>query len=332
MRQGGPPVSPPLSYILSALMLLALATPTQAYVRSTTKESFTPLRWMDSNCVYMRINATGSADINDGSDVQAVKNAIEKNWPDLTRSCSYLKFLLMPETADAKPSFTKEGCNESVVYWVERACASKDDTDCWQHDKMAAAITTVFFVEKKGDPRDGRILDADMELNGVWFKWSSKGQIGRTDIENTVTHELGHVMGLDHPCWDLGANRPRDASGKLLPMDDQGQSIPTCTAIIGSKLPEHKEMREVTMYNYAEPGETKKRTPETDDIEGICAIYPKASDPGVCKQVCYGADDGCAVAAGDPDGPDGPPLLPILFMGLALVILGLSRRSRQARR
>ncbi len=318
MRQGDKPLPTSLNRSLLPLaLLIALSpAPASAYVPSTTKETGTSLRWTKSNCVYMRTNARGSDNIKDGSDVAAVKRAI-KNWADATRSCSYMEFLVLEDKDDAKPSFTKSGCNENVVYWVEAGWKSNRG-----FEPMAAAITTVFFVEKKGDSRDGRILDADMELNGEYFTWSSNGGAGKTDIENTVTHELGHLLGLDHPCYVSNSNLPR-------PKDHLGNPVPNCSAVIGSSKPEYKTIRDATMYNFAEPGETKKRSPEADDILGICKTYPTASDPGTCEQVCYGAgEEGCSVASGtsSEDRGDLPLTLWALLAGLFLA----SRRSRDA--
>jgi hypothetical protein len=297
--------------LLPICLLVALSpAPSSAYVPSTTKETGTRLRWTKSNCVYLRTNARGSDNIKDGSDVAAVKKAI-KNWADAIRTCSYLKFLVLEDKDDAKPSFTRNGCNENVVYWVEAGWKSNR-----KFDPMAAAITTVFFVEKKGDSRDGRILDADMELNGEFFTWSSNGGAGKTDIDNTVTHELGHVMGLDHPCYDPNSTLPR-------PKDSEGNAVPDCSTVIGSSKPEYLTIRDSTMYNFAEPGETKKRSPEADDIKGICNFYPTASDPGTCEQVCYGAgEEGCSVAssASSEDLRDLPLSLVLLALMAGLIL------------
>lgn len=267
----------PISPLLLGIVWLGWAT-ADAYVPSTTKETGTKLRWMESNCIHIRVNSNGCKDINDNSEIAAAKRAMD-NWLSRIQSCSYLKFAVLPDSPDAMPSFTKSGTNENVIVWVNEG---------WKHEKMAAAITTVFFLEKQGNPLDGRILDADMEINDQWFTFATNGAQGKTDVENTITHELGHVMGLDHPCYDTTLPRP---------VDDKGNPIPDCAAVIGSSRADYKAMREVTMYNYAEPGETKKRSPEEDDIRGICETYPIAQDPGICQPVTYGDDGGCSVSS-----------------------------------
>src|SRR3954449_9918640 len=69
------------------------------------------------------------------------------------------------------------------------------------YDSAAAGITTATYVDDAGSDRDGAILDADVELNGVNFAISANGQsLGsngcKSDLQNTLTHELGHLQGL----------------------------------------------------------------------------------------------------------------------------------------
>ena len=55
----------------------------------------------------------------------------------------------------------------------------------------------------------GRILDADVEMNNFNFAFTVDGTAPATaagrpvaDVQNTLTHELGHLLGLDHTCYD----------------------------------------------------------------------------------------------------------------------------------
>jgi Matrixin len=77
------------------------------------------------------------------------------------------------------------------------------------------------------------IFEWDMIFGSNWG-WSNGGSSTTFDFLDVATHELGHAAGLDHP-----AN--------------------SCT--------------EETMYAYVDFGETKKRTLNTGDIEGINALY-----------------------------------------------------------
>ena len=120
-----------------------------------------------------------------------------------------------------------EGNANSIVFvhegWEDREL----------HDRGAFALTTTFFFTASG-----QIIDADMELNEEWWDFAACGDEpcadGSVDLENTLTHEAGHFLGLAHTESDSTA----------------------------------------TMWACAEPGDVGKRSLEDDDIEGICTIYP----------------------------------------------------------
>jgi MYXO-CTERM domain-containing protein len=129
-----------------------------------------------------------------------------------------------------------------------------------------------------------------------------------------LTHELGHVLGLDHPCDD-GTIVPT-------PTDHLGQTIPSCQP--EWRLP--TEIKESTMYNYSGLAEIKKRTLEPDDKAGVCAIYPASADPELCEPIRFHPQDcGCnqISASGDPVG------LSLPFWLAALGLYVLTRRSRR---
>lgn len=303
-----------------ALLVAAAASPAWAWVPSRTcvereKDTETclspgvPVRWMETNCVRIQINSLGSADVTDGSDVAAARRALD-NWNKAVGQCSYIQLVELPPAPDARPSVDDEGNNtadhRNVIYFVEQG---------WSHDRSAAAITTVFYIERADSPNNGRILDADVELNGQFFRFTTDGKKLHTDIENTVTHELGHLLGLDHPCHD-GAHAYR-------PTDSEGTPIPDCNDVIGSSTPEYAAMREVTMFNFAEPGETRKRSLAQDDIDGVCSTYPLSADPGVCQDPRGDRDGGCRIAGARGRSPGAALALP------ALLVLGLLLAARR---
>jgi hypothetical protein len=294
--------------LIAVLMACVFALPSlaSAYVPSITNVTKKPLRWVNTNCVQLIPDLNGSDDIPDDSDIEALTNAVN-NWHDGIQSCSYIRFQLMAGRTGLSKSFNEQGSNEAIVTWVEKDWSPTRDV-------QAAGLTTLFFVDDADSPRDGMILDADVELNGVNFRFStgSTGKPGRMDLENTLTHELGHVLGLDHPC--------DDGTRKVLPPDNEGNTLPKCgTAAVT------RAMKDVTMYNFASTAEIKKRTLEPDDVLGICETYPLASDPGQCSPPIAGAGGGCSIVnASKPDSPTG------LFWALLIGFVGVFAGSRQS--
>lgn len=267
----------PASIALHAVIwtvILSAASPALAYVPSRAKESRTKMRWMETNCIFMRINSAGSADIQDGSDITAAAQSIEA-WRSAVSPCSYLDFVLLDSSTEATPGYDSKIENENIIYWQETK---------WPHEKAAAALTTVVYIDKKGHSQDGRILDADIELNGVNFTFSTSGHPKSTDVQNTVTHELGHLMGLDHTC--------RDPKQNPIPTDHTGAAIPLCEPAAALS----PALKATTMFPYTGPGDLEKRSPEVDDVQGICETYPLNENPGACVPHIYTTESGCAVS------------------------------------
>jgi MYXO-CTERM domain-containing protein len=248
-----------------------------AFVQTTTR-SGTPIRWAKS-CVFLRPSSDGPTDIT--PDQLAAAIALAKDaWPSATADCGYLTFIVeAPEPG------------ELALDYVNRIVFREAS---WEYSHSAIGITTLFFIDQPGHPDDGVILDADIELNAVDFALASctgapggcttTGTGPVQDLADTLVHELGHLVGLDHNCWD-GISSTR-------PVDQNGVPIPACSP--ASSLPQ--AIIDATMYPFSDAEDTRKRTPEAEDIAGFCAKYPSAADPMVCEPV----------SPGEPPGDDPP--------------------------
>lgn len=96
------------------------------------------------------------------------------------------------------------------------------------------AATTVWGIFS-GPPQGRRLVEFDAIFDDPDFVWGdATSNPSLMDYQNIATHEFGHAAGMGHP-----AN--------------------TCT--------------EETMYAYSTEGETKKRTLNIGDIEGIKKLY-----------------------------------------------------------
>jgi MYXO-CTERM domain-containing protein len=200
-------------------------------------------------------------------------------------------------------------------------------TNCWEHDASSGPGGTIALTTVTFDNNTGEILDADMELHGwngsasapdgFYFTCAGPGapicslafgQQGcvAMDIGNTVTHEAGHMLGLDHPCA-LGA--------------------PPSACPVGG----------ATMEPTAGLGDTDKRTLKPDDVLGVCTMYPAGGPTTTCLAtipVAVAAPAACPVlpSAGGGGGGCGcgtASASGLALLGLFLAALWPRRRSAQ---
>lgn len=238
------------------------------WVRTLTNKTRTPVYWA-KGCVQVARAAEGTSALA-GDAEAAIVSASLATWNTGVAACSYLDLVDLG-------AVTGEVGNDGVNLikfrddtWCRPAVDGQEE-HCFSH--QASAITTLLFVDDADDDRDGEIIDADIELNGVDFAISSGGQSLSTagcmaDLANTLVHELGHLLGLGHTC--LGPSElPRN--------DGAGQPVPLCTATSAPAIVD------ATMYPYQTCGETSKASLSADDTAALCAIYPTARDPGVCE-------------------------------------------------
>jgi hypothetical protein len=129
----------------------------------------------------------------------------------------------------------------------------------------AVASTSVFV--RNGD---GTIVDADIQLNALTVKWSVADlpppQTDQQDLQAALTHELGHLLGLQHPCWSGVGPRPAD---------DRGQPVPDC-------YDAPAEIQRSVMFPSTTPGDVSKRNLDAEDRRAVCELYPLAAAPPAC--------------------------------------------------
>ena len=106
--------------------------------------------------------------------------------------------------------------------------------DDWPYDADVMAVTVVTV-----DVTNHRIIDADIAINAAQNQFQvlapdSKRGGNQVDVQNTLTHELGHALGLQH---DMG----------------------------------HPES---VMFPMAYAGDVDKRALSADDLAALDALYP----------------------------------------------------------
>ncbi|MBX3156937.1 MAG: hypothetical protein KF773_13265 [Deltaproteobacteria bacterium] len=279
----------------------------EGFVRTGPTKAGNFLSW-PTGCAFLTPDASGTSQIAGDGEFEIIDAALAE-WNTKTAGCSYLELRL-----DARRDHEVGRDNLNMIKFREvtwcRPPIKDDPMRCYAD--AAAGITTAVYVDDKNSARDGEIVDADIELNGVNFAISKDGvSLGsgiKADLANTLTHELGHFMGLEHTCL-----APRDPPR----IDGDGNPVPAC-GVADPKI------TEATMFPFQDEGETKKATVEADDVAGVCAIYPIAKDPGTCASA--GSDTGCCSASNGSTGAVA------VYAGLGLVALGALRRKPRVRR
>jgi hypothetical protein len=264
----------------------------------------------ESGCIFLTIASELTREL-PPADTQTIIDASIATWNDSTASCSYIQVVDAGSVANAEV-----GGQDKVNLlkfrdssWCRPAVG---DAPPFCYSSSAAGITTATFVDDATSSRDGAIVDADIEINGVDFAISNMGQTLGTapclaELQNTLTHEIGHLHGLEHPCL-AGDDPPR--------FDDMNKPVPQCAATADPKI------TEATMYPFQDCGETKKETLSDDDINAICTIYPQSKDPGTCEPVGSGSG-GCCSASNRS--------LPTALALGVLCFVALSKKSRRRR-
>ena len=281
------------------------------YVRTEATQTRAQVYW-ESGCAKLSFDEAGDSQIEGDLEFDEMERVLLR-WQHAVEDCSYFYVSLEGRKAS---EVGLDGVN-IVKFREDRWCVPATDEepeDC--HDPSAAGLTTLHFIDDADSDRNGALLDADIELNAINFRVTIDGQPSdgppcSSDLANTFTHEVGHLMGLDHTCWISAGVRLED---------DEGEPLPLCS--LDPNLPD--EVRNSTMFNFQDCGETKKGTPESDDVAGICAIYPLEDDPRECRAAEL-KSGGCAISTGSGGGSGSGPVALLSLAGLALV---LRRRRR----
>lgn len=162
---------------------LGLALAATAHVRLINPSSGAELAWSNPSNVSIVINAAGSDDITDSSTETALKNAIAA-WNNADGTTARLV-----ENASPAQKGRTDWQSSSVHLMIF------DETNAsgyFPSGSGTVALTPIWFYN------NGTISDADVLFNGKNFAFTTQGSPGAFDVQDVATHELGHLLGLDH--------------------------------------------------------------------------------------------------------------------------------------
>jgi hypothetical protein len=237
-----PARSAAITAVGAAALIAALAAPrtASAYERQRGTSGGPGLSWK-ANTVKFHINRSGYSKIPFSQLEPVIKQAFE-TWNAIDCN-SRIKAtyggtnddpgtLNRVQDVDCTKAADADDCENSVVFQEEN----------WPTDYQGALALTTSLA----DVESGEIVTSDIEINavangGYTFTLTDKPLFAVNDVLNTVTHEVGHFFGLDHP------------------VDASRQNINP----------------NATMYAVATQREFLKRTLFIDDVLGYCAVYAR---------------------------------------------------------
>ncbi len=238
--------------LLPWLALVLASAPAFAYKQSVNKGGVKI--WWSTRGHPFQIDALGTSDVPGPAAFTAIRRSFQ-TWAAVT--CSDLAFPdqgLSQNPKDRVVGYFPGQYNRNLVLFRTRRCGNGKDGgvvpagdpclsqggcgnayDCWDHGDGVIATTTT-----TSNRFTGQINDTDIELNdsvdgnGAKFTFTAvdgspctdpnQTSCVRLDVQNTITHEAGHSLGLDHtldPSATMYATAPEgETSKRVLGADD----------------------------------------------------------------------------------------------------------------
>jgi len=174
---------------------------------SGTNRHYKLLRYHSYSTINYYINPSNDDGLSQGDVVNTIKASVD-TWDEQT---NYQVFKYIDTTSEIAGKY--DGLN--VISWGTYGSAN-------------VIAVTMSWVSGR------RVLEVDCLMN-TYYGWSLSGESGKMDVQNIMTHELGHFCGL--------ADLYKDTDYWL------------------------------TMYGYSDFHETYKQTLGLGDILGLRAVY-----------------------------------------------------------
>jgi hypothetical protein len=225
----------------SCLAVLSITFPAYAYRTSEDSPALSDrgrVAWASPHVAFSLNDASLPAGVTKAKMEEALAGALDA-WA--APECSVVEPYFAGWTSDAAAA--KDGVN--TISWV----------DDWKERGFPSVSPGSTVMQYHGHDGIWEIADADIYLDAVSYDWTT-AEGKDTSVQAVLTHEVGHALGLLHPCEPDG--------------DD---AAPDC------KLASPGEQA-TTMYPFYDAAQASL---DDDDVAGICYLYPVE---GACPSDC----------------------------------------------
>lgn len=174
-------------FVLAAALLAILAATVTLFAEPVISAGLvSPIRWK-GNSIKIAISSSLTAsnpNIKTGTNVRDVIGRSLAAW----EAVSSIRFV---EISTDKSSVSPPGVSGDGISLITIA-QTPENLGLFQNDWQTTSARTRVFYNRKNE-----ITEADIVLN-PYAQFSDDGTFGTFDLESTLTHEIGHLLGLSH--------------------------------------------------------------------------------------------------------------------------------------